>query len=56
MKEETTYVKRSQSDHTLTFKLNLVRETESGEISTIYLNTALVLFKNIRMGVGNSFI
>src|SRR5690606_15267579 len=34
MKEETNYVKRTQRDYTLTFKLNVVREVEAGEIST----------------------
>lgn len=31
IKEETNYVKRTQRDYTLTFKLNIVREVESGE-------------------------
>jgi len=35
MKEETNYVKRTQRDYTLTFKLNVVREVESGELSTL---------------------
>ena len=34
MKEETNYVKRTQCDYTLTFKLNVVKEIESGELST----------------------
>ena len=36
MKKEATtpYVKRSQRDYTLTFKLNVVKEIESGELST----------------------
>ena len=34
MKEETNYVKRTQRDYTLTFKLNVVKEIESGEVST----------------------
>lgn len=35
MKEETTnYVKRTQRDYTLTFKLNVVKEIETGELST----------------------
>jgi transposase len=34
MQEETNYVKRTQRDYTLTFKLNVVREVESGELST----------------------
>lgn len=33
MKEGTNYVKRTQRDYTLTFKLNVVREIESGELS-----------------------
>lgn len=33
MKEETNYVKRSQRDYTLTFKLNVVREIEAGILS-----------------------
>jgi transposase len=31
--EETSYVKRSQKDYTLKFKLQLVREVESGQLS-----------------------
>ena len=34
MKQETNYVKRTQRDYTLTCKLNVFREVESGEIST----------------------
>lgn len=34
MKEATNYVKRTQRDYTLTFKLNVVREVESGELSS----------------------
>ena len=34
MQEETLYVKRTQRDYTLTFKLNVVREVELGELST----------------------
>lgn len=34
MKEETNYVKRTQRDYTLTFKLNVVREIESGELNS----------------------
>jgi transposase-like protein len=33
MKEGTNYVKRTQRDYTLTFKLNVVKEVESGELS-----------------------
>lgn len=32
--EETSYVKRSQKDYTLKFKLQLVREVESGQLSS----------------------
>lgn len=34
MKKASTYTKRSQKDYTLTFKLNVVKEVESGEISS----------------------
>ena len=34
MQDETNYVKRTQRDYTLTFKLNVVKEIESGELST----------------------
>ena len=34
MKEETNYVKRTQRDYTLTFKLNVVKEIESGDLNT----------------------
>lgn len=34
MKEKTNYVKRTQRDYTLTFKLNVVKEVESGELTT----------------------
>lgn len=34
MKEKITYVRRSQRDYSLTFKLNVVKEVELGEIST----------------------
>jgi transposase-like protein len=34
MKEGTNYVKRTQRDYTLTFKVNVVREIESGELTT----------------------
>lgn len=33
MEEHPNYVKRSQKDYTLSFKLQLVREVESGELS-----------------------
>lgn len=33
MKESTNYVKRTQRDYTLTFKLNVVKELESGELT-----------------------
>lgn len=35
MKEETNYVKRTQRDYMLAFKLNVVKEVESGELSTV---------------------
>ena len=35
MKEERVYVKRTQRDYTLTFKLNVVKEIETGESSTV---------------------
>ena len=35
MTEETNYVKRTQRDYTLTFKLNVVKEIESGALSTL---------------------
>lgn len=35
MKEETNYVKRTQRNYTLAFKLNVVKEVESGELSTL---------------------
>ena len=35
MQEEANYQKRTQRDYTLTFKLNVVKEVESGELSTI---------------------
>jgi len=34
MQEEANYQKRTQRDYTLTFKLNVVKEVESGELST----------------------
>ena len=34
MKEESNYVKRTQRDYTLIFKLNVVKEIEFGELST----------------------
>lgn len=34
MEEYTNYVKRSQKDYTLSFKLQVVREVESGQLST----------------------
>lgn len=34
MKEQTNYVKRTQKDYTLHFKLQVVQEVESGRIST----------------------
>ncbi len=33
MAEETDYVKRKQSDYSLTFKIQLVRQIEQGEVS-----------------------
>lgn len=33
MKEKTNYVKRTQHDYTLTFKLNVVKEVEAGELT-----------------------
>ena len=35
MKEEKVYTKRTQRDYTLTFKLNVVKEIETGESSTV---------------------
>ena len=35
MKEERNYTKRTQRDYTLTFKLNVVKEIETGESSTV---------------------
>lgn len=35
MKEETNYQKRTQRDYTMTFKLNVVREVESGELTCV---------------------
>ena len=35
MKEERIYTKRTQRDYTLTFKLNVVKEIETGESSTV---------------------
>ena len=35
MKEATNYVKRTQRDYTLAFKLNVVKEIESGGLSTL---------------------
>lgn len=35
MKEERVYTKRTQRDYTLTFKLNVVKEIETGESSTV---------------------
>ena len=35
MKEEKIYTKRTQRDYTLTFKLNVVKEIETGESSTV---------------------
>lgn len=34
MKEISNYVKRTQRDYTLSFKLNVVREVESGELTS----------------------
>jgi transposase len=34
MQEDTNYQKRSQRDYTLSFKLNVVKEVESGALST----------------------
>ena len=34
MKENSKYVKRTQRDYSLTFKLSVVKEVESGELST----------------------
>ena len=33
MAEETDYVRRKQSDYSLTFKIQLVRQIEQGELS-----------------------
>lgn len=38
MKEETNYVKRTQWAYTLTFKLNVVREVELGELRYSFFN------------------
>ena len=35
MKEERVYTKRTQRDYTLTFKLNVVKEIETGESSIV---------------------
>ena len=35
MKEERIYTKRTQRDYTLTFKLNVVKEIETGESNTV---------------------
>lgn len=35
MEAQSHYVKRTQRDYTLTFKLNVVKEVESGQLSTI---------------------
>ena len=35
MKEERIYIKRTQRDYTLTFKLNVVKEIETGESSIV---------------------
>src|SRR5690606_20785389 len=35
MEAQNHYVKRTQRDYTLTFKLNVVKEVESGQLSTI---------------------
>lgn len=35
MEEKTNYVKRTQKDYSLTFKIQVVREVESGELSTL---------------------
>ena len=35
MKEERIYEKRTQRDYTLTFKLNVVKEIETGESNTV---------------------
>ena len=35
MKEEIVYTKRTQRDYTLTFKLNVVKEIETGESNTV---------------------
>ena len=35
MKESNNYVKRSQRDYTLSFKINVVKEIELGELSVI---------------------
>lgn len=46
MKEETNYVKRTQRDYTLTFKLNVVREVELGELRYSFFNNNPVYFKD----------
>ncbi|WP_407533910.1 helix-turn-helix domain-containing protein [Elizabethkingia miricola] len=35
MEENPNYVKRTQKDYSLTFKIQVVREVESGELSTL---------------------
>ncbi|MFV0200777.1 helix-turn-helix domain-containing protein, partial [Empedobacter falsenii] len=35
MKERSNYVKRTQRDYSMSFKLNVVKEIESGELSTV---------------------
>ncbi|AJW62592.1 hypothetical protein VO54_03072 [Elizabethkingia miricola] len=35
MEEKTNYVKRTQKDYSLTFRIQVVREVESGELSTL---------------------
>lgn len=37
MKEGTNYVKRTQGDYTLTFKLSVVKEVKFGHLSTVLL-------------------
>lgn len=35
MKDQFNYVKRTQKDYTLSLKLQVVKEVETGELSTI---------------------
>jgi hypothetical protein len=46
MKENPNYVKRTQRDYSLSFKLNVIKEIESGNLSTIGACSKLV--KKIR--------